>query len=71
MHMRTTLTLDDKLVAQARELTGIEDTTGLVHAGLQALVAREAARRLAALAGSMPDRDREAAPRRRRAPRRS
>ena len=68
MHMRTTLILDDRLVEQARRLTGIAEKTALVHAGLQALIAREAARRLAALAGTMPDL--EAAPRRRSARRR-
>jgi Arc/MetJ family transcription regulator len=61
--MRTTLNLDDGLVAQARRLTGIEEKTALVHAGLEALIAREAARRLAALGGSEPG---LRAPRRRR-----
>ena len=54
MHMRTTLILDDALLAEARELTGIEEKTALVHAALKALIARESARRLAALAGTMP-----------------
>ena len=61
--MRTTLNLDDGLVAQARRLSGIEEKTALVHAGLEALIAREAARRLAALGGSEPG---LRAPRRRR-----
>jgi Arc/MetJ family transcription regulator len=52
MYMRTTLILRDDLVRKAAELTGIEEKTALVHAGLEALVAREAARRLAALGGS-------------------
>jgi Arc/MetJ family transcription regulator len=55
--MRTTLNLDDALVERARELTGIEEKTALVHEGLRALIAREAARRLAALGGSAPDLD--------------
>jgi Arc/MetJ family transcription regulator len=55
MHMRTTLILDDALVERARRLTGIDEKTALVHAGLEALIARAAARRLAALSGSMPD----------------
>ena len=55
MHMRTTLILDDALVDRARRLTGISEKTALVHAGLHALVAREAARRLAALGRTMPD----------------
>jgi Arc/MetJ family transcription regulator len=54
MHMRTTLNLNDELVARAREFTGIEEKTALVHEGLKALVARGAARRLAALGGTMP-----------------
>ena len=54
MHMRTTLVLDDALVEEARALTGIEEKTALVRAGLEALIARESARRLAALGGTMP-----------------
>ncbi|HEX9645162.1 MAG TPA: type II toxin-antitoxin system VapB family antitoxin [Acidimicrobiia bacterium] len=52
--MRTTLILDDDLVDEARRLTGITGKTALVRAGLQALIARESARRLAALGGSEP-----------------
>jgi len=61
--MRITLILDDALVERARRATGITDNTGLIRAGLEALIARAAARRLAALSGSMPDR--AAVPRRR------
>jgi len=68
MHMRTTLILDDALVERARRLTGIAEKTALVRAGLEALIAREAARRLAALGGTMPDL--ALAPRRRPARRR-
>ena len=53
--MRTTLNLDDELVRQAREYSGIEEKTALVHAALRELISREAARRLAALGGSMPE----------------
>ena len=53
-HMRTTLVIDEALLEQARELSGIRQKTALVRAGLEALVAREAARRLAALAGAEP-----------------
>lgn len=67
VHMRTTLILDDALVAEARELTGIDEKTALVRAGLEALIQREAARRLAALGGTMPDL--EPIPRRRLPPR--
>jgi Arc/MetJ family transcription regulator len=54
MHMRTTLILNDELVEKAGRLTGLKEKTAVVHAGLEALIARESARRLAALAGSEP-----------------
>jgi len=50
--MRTTLILDDTLLERARSLTGLKEKTAMVHAGLEALIARESARRLAALGGS-------------------
>jgi Arc/MetJ family transcription regulator len=50
--MRTTLNLEDGLLARAAELTGIKEKTSLVRMGLEALIARESARRLAALGGS-------------------
>ena len=52
--MRTTVTLDDKLVADATELTGITDRTALLRAALTALVQRTAARQLALAGGSDP-----------------
>jgi len=52
--MRTTLNLDDALVGRARELTGIEEKTALVRAGLEALIAKESALRLARLGGAEP-----------------
>lgn len=52
--MRTTLTLDDELLADAAELTGITEKSALVRAALKALVEREVARRLARLGGSDP-----------------
>lgn len=52
--MRTTVTLDDALIDKARKLTGIEERTALLHEGLRALIAREAASRLARLGGSEP-----------------
>lgn len=52
--MRTTINLDDELLAKAQRLTGIRERTGLVHEGLRALIEREAARRLARLGGSEP-----------------
>ena len=54
MHMRTTLIIDEKLVARARELTGIQEKTALVREGLAALIARESAKRLAELGGTQP-----------------
>lgn len=53
--MRTTLIIDDGLLNRARELTGIRDKTALVRAGLEALIARVAGRRLARLGGKQPD----------------
>lgn len=65
IHMKTTLNIDDGLLAHARKLTGITEKTALVREGLEALIARESARRLAALGGS----ERQLQPvRRRRAP---
>jgi Arc/MetJ family transcription regulator len=65
--MRTTLALDDDLLAEAQRLTGTTEKTALVREALGALIERESARRLARLGGSEPDLD--DAPRRRSAPR--
>jgi Arc/MetJ family transcription regulator len=54
MHMRTTLIIDDELLEKAQSLSGIGEKTAVVHAGLEALIARESARRLAALGASEP-----------------
>ena len=64
--MRTTVTLDDKLLAEAHEMTGVAERSTLLHDGLRLLIQREAARRLALLGGSDPGAT--AAPRRRSAP---
>ncbi len=53
--MRTTVTIDDELLAKAKGYTGIERTADLVRAGIKALIQREAARRLIALQGTEPD----------------
>ena len=53
--MRTTLNIDDELLARARDLTNITRKPALIRAALQALVERECARRLARLGGSQPD----------------
>jgi len=55
MHMRTTIHIDDALIERARELSGIQEKTALVRAGLEELIARESARRLAELGGSEPE----------------
>lgn len=64
--MRTTLALDDDLLAEARRLTGTAEKTALVREALRALIQRESARRLARLGGSEPglseSRRRRAAP---------
>ncbi|WP_088182443.1 type II toxin-antitoxin system VapB family antitoxin [Sphingobium sp. Z007] len=53
--MRTTLVLDDDLLAEAQELTGIQEKSALVREALKILVQRQAARRLALLGGSEPN----------------
>jgi Arc/MetJ family transcription regulator len=53
--MRTTINLDETLLAEAQRLTGVRERTALVHEGLRALIERESARRLARLGGSEPD----------------
>jgi len=52
--MRTTVNLDEILLAEARRLSGLEERTALLHEALRALIARESARRLARLGGSEP-----------------
>ncbi|WP_109474142.1 type II toxin-antitoxin system VapB family antitoxin [Ornithinimicrobium cavernae] len=61
--MRTTVTIDDDLLARASELTGTTERSALLREGLETLVRVESARRLAALGGSDPAAT--AAPRRR------
>lgn len=53
--VRTTLNIDDELLLRAQQLTGIDEKTALVRQGLEALIARESARRLARLGGSDPN----------------
>ncbi len=52
--MRTTLALDDDLVAEAQRLTGTREKAALVRQALRALIERESARRLARLGGTEP-----------------
>lgn len=63
--MRTTLNLDDALMREAMRVTGLREKTAVIHEGLRAIIARDAARRLIALGGTMPGAQ---APPRRRAP---
>lgn len=53
IHMaRTTLNIDSALIDKAKRLTGVDEKTSLVRMGLEALIAKESARRLALLGGS-------------------
>jgi hypothetical protein len=67
--MRTTLNIDDSLLGRAAALSGLREKTAVVRAGLEALIARESARRLADLGGS--DRRARRIPRRRTRQKRS
>jgi Arc/MetJ family transcription regulator len=53
--MRATVTLDDELVRQAQEYSGVTERTALLREALKALIHREASHQLAALGGTMPD----------------
>ena len=53
--MRTTVTLDDELLARAEQLCGNLERSALLKEALRALVQRESAKRLAALGGSEPE----------------
>jgi Arc/MetJ family transcription regulator len=53
--MKTTLNIDDQIINKARSLTGVKEKTALVRMGLEALIARESAKRLAKLGGTEKD----------------
>ena len=53
--MRTTVNIDDELLAKARDYTGEQEKTKLLHLGLEALIQREVAKRLVSLGGTMPN----------------
>lgn len=53
--MRTTVALDNDLMAKARAYTGLQETSSLLREALKALVERESARRLSLLGGSQSD----------------
>ncbi len=61
--MRTTVALDDELLAKAQAFTGLKEKSALIREALKALIERESARRLARLGGS--EADLATAPRRR------
>lgn len=52
--MRTTIALDDDLLAEAQRLTGTQEKTALVREAFRALIQRESAQRLARLGGTEP-----------------
>ena len=52
--MRTTVALDDELLAKAQAYTGVSEKSALLREALKALIERESARRLARLGGSEP-----------------
>jgi Arc/MetJ family transcription regulator len=52
--MRTTLNIEDELLAKAQRVSGVKERTALVREGLKALIERESARRLAKLGGTEP-----------------
>ncbi len=54
MHMRITIVIDEGLLRRAEEVSGISERTALVRAGLEALIAREAAKRLGLIGGTQP-----------------
>lgn len=50
--MRTTLNIEDELLAKAQRVSGVKERTALVREGLKALIERDSARRLAKLGGT-------------------
>jgi Arc/MetJ family transcription regulator len=52
--MRTTIVLDDELLAKAQALTSLQEKSGLIKEALKALIERESAKRLASLGGTEP-----------------
>jgi Arc/MetJ family transcription regulator len=61
--VRTTINIDDELLAKAVKLAGPLDRSAVINEGLRALIERESAKRLARLGGTQPKL--KAAPRRR------
>ncbi len=55
MHMRTTVILQDELMKEAMEATGLKEKTAVIHLGLRELVRKRAAEDLKSLGGTMPN----------------
>jgi Arc/MetJ family transcription regulator len=53
--MRTTIALDDELLAKAQAFTGLREKSAVVREALKTLIERESARRLARLGGTEPE----------------
>ncbi|MDR1186954.1 MAG: type II toxin-antitoxin system VapB family antitoxin [Bifidobacteriaceae bacterium] len=66
--MRITVTIDDALMDQASELTGLQEPAALIRRAVETLVRLEAGKRLAALGGTDPDADAVRAGRQERGP---
>ena len=54
--MKATVEIDDALLSEAKESTGVSEISALVKVALEVLVRRESARKLADLGGTMPGR---------------
>jgi Arc/MetJ family transcription regulator len=52
--LRTTIALDDALLARAQAFTGLTERSAVIREALKALIERESGRRLARLGGSEP-----------------
>ena len=53
--LRATISLDDDLLRTAHEYTGVTERAELIREALKCLIAREAGRRLLAMAGTAPN----------------
>ncbi|MDP1913542.1 type II toxin-antitoxin system VapB family antitoxin [Brevundimonas sp.] len=53
--MRTTITIDDELLRDAAEFSGLTEKSAIINRALKMMVEWEASRRLAAMGGTMPD----------------
>jgi Arc/MetJ family transcription regulator len=63
--MRTTMTVDDELIASAIEYAGIKERSTVMRMALEEFVQRRAELRMAKAKGSIPDFGKVAVPRRR------